>query len=115
MECVGYHLNYQNHTIWRRFCPFCRQYPLPDRYIAHIRECRDSRLNASYLNTNAWGLNYQEAHETFRGYLQEKLGPMNDPYRGPTMCADGPVREPNAGYNFKLEQSVKDYAGLPFG
>ena len=48
IECVYYHLQYQNQSLWRKHCTGCKQYVLPDvMYNGTCKECRGGeKINA---------------------------------------------------------------------
>lgn len=104
LECVWFHLTYQVKTLWRHRCPFCDRNPLPDRYVAHIRECQNPRVTPNDDHGRwlapSFGPNFAKACHWFRALLEDWDGNMeHDLSKWP----EGPAREPSAGFTFRFD------------
>ena len=107
LECVWFHLSYQVFNLWRHRCPFCRRNPLPDRYVAHIRECQNPRVTPTYYPGGASRVirfcpNFVQACVMFRDLVEVRPGTMG---RDLSKWPEGPAREPSAGFTFRFEHN----------
>ena len=106
MECVWYHLQYQqgihsNSTLWRRRCPRCGEQFLPDDLLGHVR-VRRCRYNVRHYHS----LNFGNACSWYRldleynfqgGTTADRLAWWPNPL----------AREPSAGFKFLFDHLDK--------
>ena len=102
MECVWYHLIYQSDNLWRRPCPLCLMPLLPDRLVAHTRECRNNHLGINHIARPRFSCSptFQKASFWFRPDLEANSLAPEHIARGLLTWSDEPAAEPSPGYRF---------------
>ena len=99
VECLWYHLNHQNNSLWRRRCPFCNVRCLPDRLLSHIRVCRHP-----YVNRNSEPCSsFRGACSWYRVDLEIGLGGRKTMENDLSMWPNGLAREPSAGFKILFD------------